>query len=323
MALQIDKLSKRFRNNWVLRDVSFSAPRGSIFGICGATGSGKSTLLEAIAGKTKTGSGSMMLNGRDLSTVKPKERGIQLVTSNGPAGFMGAFSSWGSQASSGERQHGAIERALSGDAKVLLLDEPFSHMDAALRDQSIDLIRQDVQTKGRVAVFASTDFDLLTTIADELAMLDKTELSESRSPQGFYEDPPNEAAARLTGENNLFEARRLSSSDSDLPEFHTIIGGHRIFAFKAEKKRLAPINQNSVLAIRPEQVVMSMGNSFPEDNLLRAVVTRIKFRGPTSLIEFDAGGLKLETRVFKVVGLKVGDECMLGLPPHRIIILNA
>ena len=323
MALQIDKLSKRFRNNWVLRDVSFSAARSAVFGILGATGSGKSTLLSSISGNTKTSSGSMILNGRDLSAIKPKDRGIQLITSNGPAGFLGAFSSWGSQESSGERQFAAIERALSGDARVLLFDEPFSHMDPALRDECIDLIRKDTQKTGRVGVFASSDFDLLTTIADELAMLDNTELTETRSPQAFYDDPPNAAAGRLTGENNLFEARRLSSSDSDLPEFHTIDGGHRIFAFKAEKKRLAPIDQNSVLAIRPEQVVMSMGNSFPEDNLLRAVVTQIKFRGPTSLIEFDADGLKLETRVFKVVGLKVGDECMLGLPPHRIIILNA
>ena len=172
-------------------------------------------------------------------------------------------------------------------------------------------------------VYASSDFDLLTMIADDIAMLDQTRISEPRTPKEFYENPPTASAARLTGENNLFEARRLTSSDSDLPEFHTIDGGHRIFAFRADKSRLAPINQNSVLAIRPEQVVMSMGNSFPEDNLLRAVVTRIKFRGPTSLVEFDAGGLKLETRVFKVVGLEVGDECMLGLPPHRIMILNA
>jgi hypothetical protein len=67
---------------------------------------------------------------------------------------------------------------------------------------------------------------------------------------------------------------------------------------------------------------MSMGASFPEDNLLRAVVTGIHFRGATSLVEFDASGLTLQARVFKVVGLNVGDECMLGMPPHRIIILK-
>ncbi len=263
------------------------------------------------------------MNGVDLSSVKPKEIGIQIVTSNGPTGFVGAFSSWGSQTSTGERQAAAIDRALSGESKVLLFDEPFSHLDAGRRDICIEKIRRDAVSKGRIVLFASADFDLLTIVSDSIAMLNASGLSEDRPPQAFYDDPPTAAAARLTGDNNLFEARRLTSSDSDLPEFHTIDGGHRIFAFRADKKRLAPIDQNSILAIRPEQVVMSMGNSFPEDNLLRAVVTNIKFRGPTSLIEFDAGGLKLETRVFKVVGLKVGDECMLGLPPHRIIILNA
>jgi ABC-type sugar transport system ATPase subunit len=323
MALQIDKLSKRFRNNWVLRDVSFTATEGSVLGVCGATASGKSTLLNAIAGKTKISGGSVLLDGIDLSAVKPKERKIEVFTSDGPKDLIGVVKSWNNSVSSGEVQLKAIDQALAGDAKVLLLDEPFSYMDTALRQVYVDKIRHNTASKGRIVIIASSDFDLLTMIADQIAMLDSSGLSEARSPQSFYENPPSAAAARLTGDNNLFEARRLTSSDSDLPEFHTIDGGHRIFAFKGDKTRLAPINQNSILAIRPEQVVMSMGNSFPEDNLLRAVVTDIKFRGPTSLVEFDAGGLKIETRVFKVVGLQVGDECMLGLPPHRIVILNA
>ena len=109
----------------------------------------------------------------------------------------------------------------------------------------------------------------------------------------------------------------------EAPEFYTIDGAHRIFAQPVEKGRLGAINQNVTLAIRPEQIAMSMGASFPEDNLLKGVVTAIRFRGSSTLIEFDAGGLTLETRVFKVVGLKIGDECMLGLPPHRIIVLRS
>jgi len=51
---------------------------------------------------------------------------------------------------------------------------------------------------------------------------------------------------------------------------------------------------------------MSMGASFPEDNLLRAVVTGIQFRGMTSIVDFDAAGLKLSARLFKAVGIEVG-----------------
>jgi ABC-type Fe3+/spermidine/putrescine transport system ATPase subunit len=319
MALQIENLSKRYRNNWVLRDIAFTALPGSVYGICGATASGKTSLLNAIAGKGKLGSGKILLDGNDLSQMKSKERPVTLVTREAAAGPIEWFKG-GPTASAGELGSQAIEKALVKDADVLLLDEPFCEMDPGLRSKWIDRVRSEAD-RGRIVIFATSDFDQLA-VADAISMLDKGSLSEPQTPKEFYEDPPTVSAARLTGDNNLFEARRLSSSTSDLPEFFTIDGGHRIFAHLRDKRRLGPINSNAILGIRPEQVVMSMGASFPEDNLLRAVVTRIKFKGATSLIEFDAGGLKLETRVFKVVGLQVGDECMLGLPPHRIVILK-
>ncbi len=322
MALQIEKLSKRFRNNWVLRDVGFTAIPGQVFGICGATGSGKSSLLSAIAGIGKTSGGTISLHGKDLTAVKAKDRGIELVTRDEASGIFAYFSKLSRKDSGGEQQVARLKQALEGESKVLLLDEPFSEMDPALRDEWILRVK-NLAKSGRIVVFATSDFDQLTMAADEMTMLDQNGLSETRTPKDFYEEPPTVLAARLTGDNNLFEARRLSSSDSDLPEFFTLDGEHRIFAHRGDKKRLSPINSNSVLAIRPEQVVMSMGASFPEDNLLKAVVTAINFRGATSLIQFDAGGLKIRTRVFKVVGLEVGDECMLGLPPHRIVILKA
>ena len=155
-----------------------------------------------------------------------------------------------------------------------------------------------------------------------IALLGASDSSRGGWAQEIYDNPVSVAAAGLTGECNLITARRVSSTDAELPEFHTIDGGHRIFAQKVTKKRLGPIDQNITLAIRPEQVAMSIGTSSPEDNLLRGKVTGIHFRGPTSIIEFDAGGLKIETRVFKATGLNVGDECMLALPPHRILILK-
>lgn len=142
------------------------------------------------------------------------------------------------------------------------------------------------------------------------------------TPAEIYGSPETVAVATLTGAVNLIEARRLTSTNADLPEFQTIAGDHRIFAGPTEKRRLGAINQNVILATRPERVTMSMGASFPEDNLLRSVVTGISFQGATSLIDFDAGGLKLTARVFRVVELSVGDECMLGLAPQQVTILQ-
>ncbi|HQX57370.1 MAG TPA: TOBE domain-containing protein, partial [Pyrinomonadaceae bacterium] len=99
-------------------------------------------------------------------------------------------------------------------------------------------------------------------------------------------------------------------------------GEHRIFAQPTEKRRIGAINQTVTLAIRPEHISITFGASFPEDNLLKAVVTGIRFLGDTTLIDLDANGLRLSARVFRVVGLNIGEECMIGMPPHRILVLK-
>jgi ABC-type Fe3+/spermidine/putrescine transport system ATPase subunit len=100
-------------------------------------------------------------------------------------------------------------------------------------------------------------------------------------------------------------------------------GNHRLFAQKTESKHaLGAINQNVSLAIRPEHISMSFGASFPEDNLLKAVVRSVTYLGATTRVELDCSGLRLEAMVLRLVGLNVGDECMVGLPPDRILILK-
>ena len=77
-----------------------------------------------------------------------------------------------------------------------------------------------------------------------------------------------------------------------------------------------------MLGIRPEQISISFGASFPEDNLLKATLTGVQYMGATTLIQLDANGLKLEALVLRLVGLNPGDECMVGLPPERILIFS-
>ena len=322
MPLEINKISKRFGNKWALRDVSFEVSDGSVVGIFGASGSGKSTLLNIIAGTIKSSSGTVVVDGIDITKQKPKERGISLHIGHGEGGLKGLLDGVFAKGAGGEIQLSRFEKTSNDTRKIWLLDEPFSEMDAGQRARCFVDIRKAAQTTGRTIFFASSDFQQIIELTDEVAVIDEGEIVQTGTPQEIYEEPGSVKIARTTGDNNLIVARRLSSSDDQIPEFYTIDGAHRIFAQPIEKGRLGAINQNVTLAIRPEQIAMSMGASFPEDNLLKGVVTAIKFRGASTLIEFDAGGLTLETRVFKVVGLKVGDECMLGLPPHRIIVLR-
>lgn len=322
MPLEIAKLSKSYGNKWVLRDVDLRADEGRVLGICGGTASGKSILLSSIAGYTKLSGGMVILDDLDVTKASAKHRDISLFPARETVGLLDLIGFGSHKESSGERQIQALEDALANAGKVLLLDDPFTQVDKYRRQECFAMVRRAARGRDKIIVFASSDFGQIAAVADDAAILAGGSITETGTPQKIYEKPEMIDAARITGDNNLFECRRLTSTDADLPEFHTIDGGHRIFAQIGEKGRLPAINRNVMLAIRPEQISMSIGKSFPEDNLLRGVVTAIRFRGATTLVEFDAAGLMLKARVFRTVGLNVGDECMLGLPPHRILILK-
>ncbi len=319
MSLKIDKLSFRYGNTWVLRDLDLDIKPGMIFGICGSTASGKSTLLNLLAGKLKPSSGSVNLSSENVTTNGPESPKVKVICLGMDKGLLGSFRS--SRVSTGEEQISLIKSGLSGDHNILILDDPFGSVDRQHVFELLREIRIWARTASRYVIFASSNFETLALAADQMAILEKGSITQSGTPLDVYDNPATSGAAILTGMTNLIAARRLSSTNAEIPEFQTLKGSHRLRIRSTKKERLGPINKDRMLSIRPEQITMSMGASFPEDNLLRAVVTDITFTGFSSLIGFDASGLRLEMRVSRVVGLNVGDECMLGLPPDRLLVL--
>ncbi len=311
MPLRIKNLSKRYGNMWALRDIDLEVADGQVFGIFGGTASGKSTLLRCIAGTESVTNGSVDTGGESvhLGPVR-KEGGISAILGNRNPDM-----------SKGEAHIAEIERSLENSARVLLLDDPFSSIDAAHFELLSAKIRS-IAAEGRIVIFASSDFQHIAANCERMIVLADGYAGQAGLTQAIYENPESSAVARVVGHNNLFEARRVTSTNADMPEFFTIEGGHRLVAHPTDKLKLGAINQNITLAIRPEHVSITFGASFPEDNLLKAVVTGIRFLGETTLVELDADGLKLAARVFRVVGLNIGEECMIGMPPHRILVLK-
>lgn len=311
MALKIEKLSKRYDNKWALRDVELDVAEGEIFGIFGGTASGKTTLLRLIAGLDKQNGGIVTFDGNGISFVEDEQ----------PSGVASIFRRKKNDSSSGEERIAAFRTSMAKPSGLILLDEPFCGVDAIERDRLIEELKTAKQN-GSTVIFASSDYEQIASVCDRVAVLVKGEVAQVGFPQEVYENPASAAVAAIVGRNNLFTARRLTSTNADLPEFQTIDGGHRILAQPTAKFALGAINQNVTLAIRPEQVSISFGASFPEDNVLKAVVTAIRFLGSTTIVELDADALRLESRVFRIVGLTVGEECMIAMPPHRIQVLK-
>jgi putative spermidine/putrescine transport system ATP-binding protein len=311
MTLHISNLSKRYANNWVLRDVSLSVEKGSVLGILGPTGSGKSTLLKILAGREKP---------TPAEAVVPTDgRTVALCETHEGSGSIWPFSFKKTDARS---KFELLDRSLANARDILLLDDPLLGVDGELRDEYLNRIRKLTTERDLTVVYATTDFETAATVSDRIAVLSGSYIQQTGTSEELYEFPASTTVAKITGRCNIMQARRLTSTKFDIPEFQTLNGGHRLFADKADIARLGAINRDVSLAIRPESISMSFGASFPEDNLLKATVTGIRFLGPVTLVELDAGGLVLNALVFRLVGLDIGQECMLGLPPDRIKVLK-
>jgi len=287
MPIKVENLSKRNGNGWAFRDVSFDVADGEVFAIFGPNGSGKRELLQEISNNSLVGESKTSLIARVFrpETVAGMMRfdRSRIKETNGP----------------------------------LFVDSPFAGLDTDKRAE----LAKSFKSRTEPVVFSTTYFDDVLLAADRAAVLANGYIQQVGTPRELYHEPASRLVAALTGRCNLIEARRLTSSKADLPEFQTIDGEHRLFTQRTELRGLGAINSNASLAIRPEQVVLSFGASFPEDNLLKGTIADIRFAGPATYVTLDCSGLKLEAMVTRLIGLNIGDECMVGLPPDRIRVL--
>src|SRR5689334_16481985 len=149
MPLLTRKLSKRYGDKWVLRDVSLEVNNGEIVGLFGASDSGKSTLLRILAGREAATTGTFNA-----------ERCF-LARQGGSSIFSMIFRR---EVPDHDGRLEAFNRCLNAGERVILLDEPFAGFDASTRFQSIDRLREHIRESGRAAIVASNDFETISLI---------------------------------------------------------------------------------------------------------------------------------------------------------------
>lgn len=248
IRLQVQNLSKSYRNGPApaVRDVSFELPEGKLLSLVGESGSGKTTLLRLLAGLETPESGTISLDGRLLSSpaavVPPEQRGIGLVfqhhalfphlTVEKNIGFglrhlsrderlaviaqllaLVGLAKFGAryphELSGGERQRIALARALAPEPRLLLLDEPFSSLDARLRQTVRDDTRAILKERGATALFVTHDTGDALSIADRIVVLKHGQLQQDGAPPEVYHAPANAYVASFFGTCNFLPMHSL------------------------------------------------------------------------------------------------------------------
>lgn len=327
--LRLEKISKRLGDKWILRDFSLEVSEGEVFGLLGANGAGKSTILKIIAHRETPDSGQIFYRDTDVTGDSAKSGNFVLISSDDTAANTFSWKNLFKAArnvevSDGESQTFDLEKAFTNadGGKILLLDNPFNCLDSISRERALESLRRNAREKNLAVVLTTNNYEEAFLACDRVGVLDKGEVVQIGTPRELYEHPASIVAATLFGRNNLITARRVTFNNQSIPEFQTLTGDHRLQTGKMEKNALGTITSNVTLMIRPEHISISFGASFPEDNLLKAKIVGVQFCGATTRVSLDANGLILEALVLRLVGLNLGDECLVGLPPDRILVLK-
>jgi len=225
-AITVRGANKRYGDFVALDNVDFSVPSGSLTALLGPSGSGKSTLLRAIAGLDHPDSGTVTINGADVTGVPPQRRGIGFVFQHYAAfkhmtvrdnvafglkirkrpksevkekvdnllevvGLSGFQTRYPNQLSGGQRQRMALARALAVDPQVLLLDEPFGALDAKVREDLRAWLRRLHDEVNVTTVLVTHDQAEALDVADRIAVLNQGRIEQLGSPTEVYDAPAN------------------------------------------------------------------------------------------------------------------------------------
>ena len=321
-SIQLVDVAKRWDTTTALEEINLSIAPGSFCVLLGPSGCGKSTTLRIIAGLETASQGQVIIDGRDVTHLPPAQRGIAMVFQNYalfphlsvaenigfglsvrkvPAaeaarrltetaellGLTALLDRKPGQLSGGQQQRVALGRALVAQAKVCLMDEPLSNLDAQLRQEMRTELRELQQRLGLTVVYVTHDQAEAMSMADQVVLLNRGRIEQAAPPRQLYAQPATTFAASFIGTPSM----NLLRLDGGQIAGSNVVGGSAGAHW---------------LGMRPESV--ALGGQVP------ATVRSVEYLGADLILHCAIGSELLTVRTAGQAELAAGSQVLLAWP---------
>jgi iron(III) transport system ATP-binding protein len=340
-VVEVAGLTVRYGDTVAVDAVDLAVPEGELTVLVGASGCGKTSLLRAVAGFEVPAAGEVRIDGRTVvgpgTWVPPERRRVAMVFQEGAlfphrtvegnvlyglsalprrerrqrarqalerVGMSELADRFPDQLSGGQQQRVALARALAPEPRLILLDEPFASLDAALRVRLREEVRQILAAAGATALMVTHDQAEALSVADHLVVMEAGRVIQAGRPDEVYRRPATAGVATFLGEGQLVPCR---------------VAGGRLISPLGALEAPAGLAGAGHLLVRPEDIALlpGTGGSGLGGTGCGGRVVRRQFFGHDLLDEVElAEGLRLQVRLLSSVDHPVGAAVRLVLRPN-------
>ena len=310
LKLEIRDMTKRYDNGDGVEHINLKIYEGEIVTMLGPSGCGKSTILRTIGGFLDVTDGDILIDNESIVKLPPEKRPTAMVFQSYNlwthmtvyenlafglklrkipkdqiradidkhlklVSMSGFEKKYPTQLSGGQQQRIAIARSLLLKPSVLLLDEPFSALDAKIRQQMREELKKIQAELGITVVFVTHDQEEAFAMSDRVVVMNQGRIEQIGTPQEIYEEPSNLYVARFVGEINILPARIMSVPGEGI--YIADISGRR-FTLRTSRPFVAGDRVNVLL--RPEDIrVYAHDDERPEGPYLTGRIEETVYKG--------------------------------------------
>lgn len=350
-GLIFENIFKSFGGVRALSPTSLKVERGEFLTLLGPSGSGKTTLLNIAAGYLAPDGGRMLLGGRDITALPPRQRNIGMVFQSyalfphldvhenvayglrvrrcseeeiarrvGAALAMVKLDGFGRRAihqlSGGQQQRVALARAMVIEPDLLLMDEPLGALDRQLRKHVQLEIRRLHLSSRRTTIYVTHDQEEALVMSDRIAIMSQGRIEQIGTPSELYRSPRNEFVAMFLGESNLLPVTILARTPAAVP--FRVPGCEQVW--QIESHAGVPPDGRAVLLVRPEDFSLACADT----PALAGTVAETVYLGELTAVRVTLdGGQEIWMRQMKLAALEIGEKVRVRWDKANVRLLEA